>query len=477
MEKSFDLDESIESERSIETASLTIPLVQKDEIQEYIIEKLLSFYKYNKQLNFFLMRKYSTIKPPYFEEYYVINYDWFSKYLFFYNYKEIKNIIINYNGEIDLTPLMSYVFNRNIRQKSEEFPKEMTNSDLFTPKINQKEGNNFFTEFIILDKNMYNKINQDEKNRLDINYNFSCVENKVSICLVKNEFIYKINNYSFGIGSIKYEDKDDIPIIILDFLIILNEFSGYNSETEINEIFKVKSIYEYMTKRRIIDINSDGEYKKIFDLEKNEIGKFFEFNENDSKYKTKIKENNFINYNHYEDNIIIPDKTHQNNNIKVYESSQLPKENKIINNFIGKEDIKPRGKSTNKISIKKKSNFNNNQVINNKSLKVLSNEKYYNNNRYYDKNNIKEYEERQKTNYSNFKERLDEETKSKIEKIKKAKKHRDDVYNKKQTNDLNEYNKKVQKYKINKFYMDKRNQDIKASKEKIYNLNINVNNK
>ena len=73
MEKSFDLDESIESERSIETASLTIPMVQKDEIQEYIIEKLLFFYKYNKQLNFFLMRKYSTIKPPYFEEYYVIH--------------------------------------------------------------------------------------------------------------------------------------------------------------------------------------------------------------------------------------------------------------------------------------------------------------------------------------------------------------------------------------------------------------------
>jgi len=81
----------------------------------------------------------------------------------------------------------------------------------------------YFDDFVLINKDLYDKIKQDDK-----------IENKVNICLVDNIFIYKINENILGIGIPEIR-RDILPIFKIQFFIIINEnFINIDKEEKIN---------------------------------------------------------------------------------------------------------------------------------------------------------------------------------------------------------------------------------------------------
>ena len=289
---------------------LVSSLSKNYDIQEYIIEKILSFYKYNCRLDLKIRQTYDKIIEPYFEEFYIINNDWISLFLSFYNYEKIFTLLNDWNGEITLKNLSNEISSNNIKQKSEKMPDEMRDKNVFNPKISNLNNINYYQNFILIDNNLFKKLSNDNGNKYDMHYNFEFQEPKeVNICFIENKFIYKLNHFSLGFGIV--DQKNNYPLLNIDFIIILNKQSGYNYETEIKQLLIDKSIKNFFSSSRQIDFSShDNNPKIIYDGTNNEIGKFysldnflyenyFEINNysNNSFEQPSIEENKFMNSN------------------------------------------------------------------------------------------------------------------------------------------------------------------------------------
>lgn len=92
---SFDeLNESLQRYGEIlSNNNILIQINQKNYIQKYIVNKLLSYYLNYNNIIFLSNRKYANDFPPYFTEYYIINYDWMKNFLNYYHYDSIIKII------------------------------------------------------------------------------------------------------------------------------------------------------------------------------------------------------------------------------------------------------------------------------------------------------------------------------------------------------------------------------------------------
>ena len=94
-EESFD-NNQIESDdiENNKIISQFINTIKKpNEIQRYVVNKLLNFYNFNETLIHLIKRKYEQIDSKYFTEYYIISSNWMKNYLQFYNYEKISLII------------------------------------------------------------------------------------------------------------------------------------------------------------------------------------------------------------------------------------------------------------------------------------------------------------------------------------------------------------------------------------------------
>lgn len=158
-------------------------------IQKYIIDKLLLFYKFKEELIHKIKRKYENFgNSEYFKEYYIINPDWMRNYLKYYNYEKIWCLIKRKsNDKFEKDQLYKEIENNkdNIKEspgKNSEI-KDNLSSIQFAPKKVKISRNiykddikdeeiEYFNNFIIVDKKLYNELRQDNKN-IDIPlYNF-----------------------------------------------------------------------------------------------------------------------------------------------------------------------------------------------------------------------------------------------------------------------------------------------------------------
>ena len=186
----------------------------------------------------------------------------------------------------------------------------MRDKNVFNPKISNLNNINYYQNFILIDNNLFKKLSNDNGNKYDMHYNFEFQEPKeVNICFIENKFIYKLNHFSLGFGIV--DQKNNYPLLNIDFIIILNKQSGYNYETEIKQLLIDKSIKNFFSSSRQIDFSShDNNPKIIYDGTNNEIGKFysldnflyenyFEINNysNNSFEQPSIEENKFMNSN------------------------------------------------------------------------------------------------------------------------------------------------------------------------------------
>ena len=135
----------------------------------------------------------------------------FLKYYIFDNIAKIIKLIQIENVNLNLKELETKIKEYNIEEfpgNENEIKKGLRNID-FSPRkekipeniyvnfINKKKIE-YFNNFIILNKELYDKIKQDNENK-NPNYLFE-FENKVLICLVDNISIYKIEDNILGVG-------------------------------------------------------------------------------------------------------------------------------------------------------------------------------------------------------------------------------------------------------------------------------------
>ena len=285
--------------------------LSKNDIQEYILEKLLYFYRYNDLIKLKIKQNYNNNGSNYFEEFCILNNEWISKFLSFYNYEKIFQLLNHWNGEITVKALSSELLLNNIKQKSESMPHEMSDKELFRPKIINLNGMNYYTNFIIIENNLFQRLKNDNGNINLMNYNFEFEEPmKVNICFTENKFIYKIDDYSLGFGIVN--NKNNYPLLNIDFIMILNKESGFNSDTEINQLFNAQNFETFFTINRQIDFGSNENPKIIYQQMNIEIGKFYSLDsflydnyfkksiyENKKKFREEscIKENDFLSVN------------------------------------------------------------------------------------------------------------------------------------------------------------------------------------
>ena len=158
-----------------------------------------------------------------------------------------------------------------------------------------KENDEYFSEFILVDKNFYNNFREI----LDIPY-YIISKYRVNLIILKDVFIYKISNKILGYG--RFEKEDGYLIFKVKYLEILDEKFEYNYKTEIATLNKTKNFEEYLKiQRHIYFINSDAP-QILFNQEQTlEIGQLFCIEKDDNisnnimikSQRNKISLNNF----------------------------------------------------------------------------------------------------------------------------------------------------------------------------------------
>ena len=300
-----------------------IPHNDEKEIPEYIVEKIIKYYIFNNELCDLIKSKYNN-NTQFFGEYYAINANWFNNFLEFYNYKKIYKLIkkkCKYN--LDKGDLYQKIKEFNLFKKPGDnniiknnlknnfYPeKEIIPREIYIEDISEKTIE-FFNNFIIVKKDLYEKIRQDNDNEDgDRNYYFDSKEDIVKICLVDNTFIYRIADNILGFGLITESSLDNkIPLLKLLFLIIIdvgdnddgndddneNENDKYNSDTELQEIFKIKDLNKYLDIHRRVKFNDENNNNNIINIyaENKKIGflyKIGDFNPEIYYKRNKSKE-------------------------------------------------------------------------------------------------------------------------------------------------------------------------------------------
>ena len=268
--------------------------LDKKHIQKYIFQKLLELNKYQYELIDLLERDYTDQdfkSEDYFKEYYCINSEWIKNYLEFYNYDKIKRIyertvknkenisledfyqIINekriYTQPGNKDERINKLRSINLKAKNENIPSNIYR-DYYNESIIE-----YFDDFSLLDKELYDEIKQDYKNPINPYYDYYHIdENIVHICLVDDIFIYKINENILGIGIPK-EPSKKFPIFKIQFFVIMEKDKdiNYNSDTEIKQLFSSKSLEKYLINDRNVKFEEIDQFKKINMMSNNkEIG-------------------------------------------------------------------------------------------------------------------------------------------------------------------------------------------------------------
>ena len=228
---------------------------RKNEITEEIIKKLISFYKYNKEIESKINDRNNEAYSPIYKTYYIVQTNWINNFLYFYNYDKIISIIeedkkINLNSESIYNELYRIIRDKNIREviwEEEELElnlnKYLREFKNFFPQeiiLNDNQNKfNFYNDFIILDEELYNEIKDDKGNT----HCFLHDPIKVNISIIKNNFIYKIDNNIFGFGIIqKSENENFYGLKVLIIAIIDKKFySGIDIFKDyIKDIIKLK---------------------------------------------------------------------------------------------------------------------------------------------------------------------------------------------------------------------------------------------
>jgi len=287
---SFDeLNESLQRYgESLSNNNILIQIIKKNYIQKYIVDKLFSYYLNYNNIIFLSNRKYANDFPPYFTEYYIINYDWMENFLKYYHYDSIIKIIKLI--EVEKIQLHVEELDKKIREfEIEEDPgndniiknglrtidfsprKEKIPENIYVNFINGKKIE-YFNNFIIVNKELYDKLRQDDENTNYPNYSFD-FEKKALICLVDNIFIYKIEHNILGVGILpEQSDLNTILKFEIEFFIIMEEYYHYNSKSEIEKIFQIKDLEKYLTISRNINFSNIHNNKLEIKQENQKIG-------------------------------------------------------------------------------------------------------------------------------------------------------------------------------------------------------------
>ena len=276
-------------------------VLDKKHIQKYIFRKLLQLNKYHYELIDLLERKYTDKdfkSEDYFKEYYCINSEWIKNYLEFYNYDKIKRIyerIVKNKENISLEDFYQMINEKriytqpgknderinklrsiNLKVKKEDIPSNIYR-DYYNESIIE-----YFDDFALLDKELYDEIKQDYKNPINPYYDYYHIdENIVHICLVDYIFIYKINENILGIG-IPNDPSKKFPLFKIQFFVIMekDKDTNYNSETEIKQLFSSKSLEKYLINDRNVKFEDIDKFKKISMMDKTKtIGIIYNIND------------------------------------------------------------------------------------------------------------------------------------------------------------------------------------------------------
>ena len=284
-------DETINSNEEYNYSQIIIE--EQKEIPKYIVEKIIKYYNYNKELCNLIKSKYS-IDNEFFGEYFPINANWINNFLQFYHYDKILQIIQRkFKGNLKegnkdelyetikeygicVMPGDNDIIKNNL--KSNFFPGVVNiPREIYKEYISEKTIY-YSNNFILVKKELFNLIRQDNDNNYTTrNYYFDSKgddKDKIKICLVDNIFIYRISDNILGFGIISESSlNNQIPIFNLLFLIIITEESElYNSDTELEEIFKIKDLKKYLVNLRRVKLDEDNDsdildiyagYKKI----------------------------------------------------------------------------------------------------------------------------------------------------------------------------------------------------------------------
>ena len=248
-----------------------------DKNNEYIINIILNFINFNKELD-----NIKRDKNGLCYEFYALNVEWMKNFLKCNEYEKILRCVSNGNKNTKQSEVL-YIKKqaKQIITNSNSICKD--NNNEYTPKkkefMNVYNNNNikYFSEFILVDEKFYDNLKEIK----GISPSNQFLQNKVNIILLYDSFIYIINNNILGYGEIPILQKNESYYIFkVKFLLIYNEEYGYNCETEL-EALKTKSINEYLRLERNVILNIRTQTKILYDKEKTkEIGILYFVDEN-----------------------------------------------------------------------------------------------------------------------------------------------------------------------------------------------------
>ena len=312
LNKSESIEEDISYNSDLDNQSY-----ENNEITQDISKILFDLNNYNNNLISSIKRNYpSTINDHknYSNKYYCINSIWMNYFLELYNYKKIKILINEFNikSEEELyakirekeIPLNSGYNNSNINNlKLENFePKKTSIKYNICNVYKSGELARYFDDFALVDKKLFEETKQYYKSSIKFDYNKDEINgNKVEIWLVDDIFIYRINEYTLGIGIPEIPMKTEFPIFKIQFFIIINEKYSLryineedkiNSDSEISEILKSKDLETYLITKRKVRFDEQDNLKKLnMKFNDNIIGFIYNINDfNLEKYWRRTKE-------------------------------------------------------------------------------------------------------------------------------------------------------------------------------------------
>ena len=211
--------------------------------------------------------------------------------------------------------------NINFSPRKEKIPE-----NIYVNYINRREIQ-YFNNFIILNKEIYDELKQDNKNIINPNYCFQCDNSVALICLVDNIFIYKIEHNVLGVGILP--EQSDLGTILqfkIEFLIIMEEFFHYNSDSEIQQLFQAGDLEKYLSINRSIRLSNQNINNKKLEMyqENKKIGFIYLLNDfqydiywkrSKQKYERKKKQKEEKENKRYHDYINEPNNINYNCNI------------------------------------------------------------------------------------------------------------------------------------------------------------------
>ena len=260
--------------------------VRENEIQKYILRKLILFYFYEKEIETLFNRSYNQVNCPYYNKYFIVTNNWMKHFLYYYNYIKVLPFIKKYKKKLNDEQFADLYIklkleNINIivteidNNKAEQIGTLLrSKKDFFPKKIKVEVGENknkykfyFYDQFIILNEKLYNEIKEDR----GVTHNFQHDPKNVDkICLFQNIFIYRIGQDIFGIGK-QLKSNSPISIYVFKILIIIitdNEFSSTPYEIlKLKDLeFKLKNKNDYNIE--VFKIEKQKHKKKDYILQK-----------------------------------------------------------------------------------------------------------------------------------------------------------------------------------------------------------------